>query len=145
MPIAQNTALFSLLGTTYGGNGITTFALPDMRGRVLVHAGQGPGLSPYTQGQSGGQETVTLTTNQIPAHTHTVNAVGTEGNENNPSGKLLADTKTLDKEYSDAVGNTTMNPAMINPTGGSHPHENLQPYLALKCIIATQGVFPSRP
>lgn len=137
MPIAENTALFSLLGTTYGGNGITTFALPDMRGRVLVHTGQGPSLSPYTQGQSGGQETVTLTTNQIPAHTYIVNAVGTEGNENNPSGKLLADTKTLDKEYSDAVGNTTRSSNMIGVTGGNQRHTNIQPYLALKCIIAT--------
>lgn len=145
MPIAQNTALFSLLGTTYGGDGQTTFALPDMRGRVLVHSGQGPGLNHYQQGQMGGQEAVTLTTNQIPAHTHTVNAVSTEGNENNPADKLLADTKTLDKEYSDATPNTTMSPAMIGATGGSQPHQNLQPYIALKCIIATKGIYPSRP
>jgi microcystin-dependent protein len=144
LPIAQNTGLFSILGTTYGGDGITTFALPDMRGRVLVHAGQGPGLSYYTQGQSGGVESVTLSTSQIPAHTHTVAAVSSEGNQNNPTGRLLADTKTLDKEYSDATANTTMSPAMISPTGGNQPHTNLQPYLTLKCIIAIEGIFPAR-
>ncbi|MBB5333221.1 phage tail protein [Chryseobacterium koreense] len=145
MSIAQNTALFSLLGTTYGGNGTTTFALPDMRGRVLVHNGQGPGLSNYIQGQVGGVESVTLTQNEMPAHSHTVNAVTSEGNQNVPTNALPANTKLLDKEYSDATANTTMKATMVNPAGAGQPHTNIQPYLALKCIIALQGVYPSHP
>lgn len=145
LPIAQNTALFSLLGTQYGGNGTTNFALPDMRGRVVVHSGQGPQLSIYNQGQTGGVESVTLTQGEMPTHTHLVNAVTVEGNDASPTGNLPANTKTLDKEYSTAVANTTMKSTMLNPTGGSLPHENRPPYLALKCIIALQGIFPSRP
>jgi microcystin-dependent protein len=145
LPIAQNAALFSLLGTQYGGNGTTNFALPDMRGRVVVHSGQGPQLSNYNQGQIGGTESVTLTQGEMPTHTHLVNAVTAEGNDASPTGNLPANTKTLDKEYSTAVANTTMKSTMLNPTGGSLPHENRPPYLALKCIIALQGIFPSRP
>ncbi|MCW3160348.1 phage tail protein [Chryseobacterium oryctis] len=145
LSIAQNTALFALLGTTYGGNGTTTFALPDMRGRVLVHEGQAPGgATNYTMGQSGGAESVTLLVTQMPAHSHTVNAVTSEGNQNTPTGNLPADTKTLDKEYSDANANTTMKASMINTAGGSQPHENRPPFVTLKCIIALQGIFPSQ-
>lgn len=144
LPIAQNQALFSLIGTTYGGDGMTTFALPDMRGRVLISEGTGPGLSPYIQGQTGGVESVTLTSNQMPMHSHSVQAVSTEGNQNTPTGNLLADTKTLDKEYSDAISDTTMSTRMIGVSGGNQPHQNVQPYITLKCIIAIQGVFPSR-
>ncbi|GAB0156882.1 tail fiber protein [Chryseobacterium sp. Alg-005] len=143
LSIAQNQALFSLLGTTYGGNGVTTFALPDMRGRVLISQGQGPGLSPYIIGEIGGSENVTLTTQQMPAHTHGVSAVTTEGNQNSPTNNLPADTKGLDKEYSDAAANTTMKNTMISPTGGSQPHENRPPFVTLRCIIALQGIFPS--
>ncbi|MGZ5273038.1 MAG: phage tail protein [Kaistella sp.] len=145
MSIAQNTALFSLLGTTYGGNGQTTFALPDMRGRVLIDDGQGPGLSPYSSGQNGGAETHTLTINEMPMHNHAVNAVTAEGNQNIPTAALPANTKVLDKEYSDASPDTQMAATMINPAGGSQPHNNMQPYLTLKCIIALQGIYPSRP
>lgn len=144
LPIAPNTALFSLLGTTYGGNGQTTFQLPDMRGRVLVHAGQGPGLSNYVQGQTGGQESVTLTTGQMPAHSHSVNAVLAEGNSSSPDGNVPANTKTLDKEYSSANPDTNMKPQMIGVSGGNQAHPNIQPFVALKCIIALQGVYPSR-
>ncbi|MBU8883156.1 tail fiber protein [Kaistella sp. DKR-2] len=144
MSIAQNTALFSLLGTQYGGNGQTNFALPDMRGRVLIGDGSGPGLSPYTMGETGGEESHTLTINEMPAHNHQVNAVTAEGNQNIPTASLPANTKALDKEYSNAAANTQMSPLMINPAGGSQPHENRQPYLVLKCIIALQGIFPSR-
>jgi len=144
MSIAQNTALFSLLGTQYGGNGQTNFALPDMRGRVLIGDGSGPGLSPYTMGETGGEESHTLTINEMPAHNHQVNAVTAEGNQNIPTASLPANTKALDKEYSNAAANTQMSPLMINPSGGSQPHENRQPYLVLKCIIALQGIFPSR-
>ncbi|PIF47752.1 microcystin-dependent protein [Chryseobacterium sp. 52] len=144
LPIAQNQALFSLLGTTFGGNGITTFALPDMRGRAPISQGMGPGSSNnYVVGETGGSESVTLTTTQMPAHSHTVNAVSSEGNQNVPTNSLPADTKLLDKEYSDANANTTMKPTMINPTGGNQPHENRSPFLTMRCIIATQGIYPS--
>lgn len=146
LPIAQYQALFSLLGTTYGGNGTTTFALPDMRGRVLVHEGQAPGgPTNYTMGQTGGTESVTLLVTQMPAHSHTVNAVTAEGNQNSPTNALPADTKVLDKEYSDANANTTMKATMVNQTGGSQPHENRPPFVTLKCIIALYGVYPSHP
>ncbi|WP_114822219.1 phage tail protein [Chryseobacterium sp. KLBC 52] len=145
LPIAQNQALFSLLGTTYGGNGTTTFALPDMRGRVLVHNGQAPGgPTMYTMGETGGTESVTLLITQMPAHNHTVNAVTAEGNQNTPTNNLPADTKTLDKEYSDTAANTVMKNTMVGNTGGSQPHENRPPFITLKCIIALAGVFPSQ-
>ena len=144
LPIAQNTALFSLLGTTYGGNGTTTFALPDLRGRVPVGFGQGPGLSNKDLGQQFGTETVTLTTAQMPAHSHTVNAVTTEGNQNLPTNSLPANTKALDKEYSDAASNTTMKSGMIGITGSSQPVNISQPSLGVNFIIALQGIYPSR-
>jgi len=142
--IAQNQALFALLGTTYGGDGRTTFALPDLRGRVPVGFGQGPGLSNRVIGQQFGTETVTLTTAQMPAHSHTVNAVTTEGNQNLPTNSLPANTKALDKEYSDANANTTMKATMVNPTGGNQPFGVTQPSLGVNFIIALQGIYPSR-
>ena len=144
LPIAQNTALFSLLGTTYGGDGRTTFALPDLRGRVPVGFGQGPGLSNRVIGDQFGSELVTLNINQMPSHYHTVNAVTTEGNQNLPTNSLPANTKALDKEYSDANANTTMKATMVNPTGGSQPFGVSQPSLGVNFIIALQGIFPSR-
>ena len=145
LSIAQNQALFSLLGTMYGGNGTTNFALPDMRGRVLVHEGQtSGGGTTYSMGQIGGAESVTLLVTQMPSHSHTVNAVTAEGNQNTPTNSLPADTKGLDKEYSDATANTTMKPSMVNPTGGSQPHENRPPFVTLKCIISLVGVYPSQ-
>jgi len=140
LPISQNTALFSLLGTTFGGNGQTTFALPDMQGRTIMGDSAG-----YPTGTTTGEANVTLLSTEIPAHTHVVNAVKVEGNQNLPSGNFPADTKAGDPEYSDAVANTTMHPLMINPTGGGQPHNNMQPYGTLKCIIALQGVYPQRP
>ncbi len=144
LSISQNTALFSLLGTNYGGNGQTTFGLPDMRGRRIVDDGQGPGLQSYIIGEMGGQESVTLTTQQIPAHNHDILAVTGDGNDASPTGNLPANTKTLDKEYSNLPASTTMKNTMVGNTGGNQPHENRSPYLVLKCIIAVQGVFPSR-
>lgn len=141
LSINQNQALFSLLGTTYGGNGVTTFALPNIQSRVLL--GDGPN---HSLGEINGTESHTLLTSEIPAHIHTVNAVSTEGNKSSPTNNLLADTKVLDKEY--ASFNTenlvTMNPNMINPTGGNQPHTNIQPYITFKCIIALEGIFPPR-
>ena len=144
LPIAQNQALFSLLGTTYGGDGRTTFALPDLRGRVPVGFGQGLGLSNRVIGEQFGSELVTLNINQMPSHNHTVNAVTTEGNQNLPTNSLPANTKALDKEYSDANANTTMKATMVNPTGGNQPFGVTQPSLGVNFIIALQGIYPSR-
>lgn len=142
LSIAQNSALFSLLGTTYGGDGQTTFALPDLRGRVAVGAGNGPGLSSYPLGMVGGEEQVTLTTNQMPLHSHAVNASGGEGASSSPQGNLPAATEGA--SY-DANAGTQMGQNMIAPVGGNQPHDNRQPMLALNYLICVQGLYPSRP
>ena len=147
LPIAQNTALFSILGTTYGGNGTTTFALPDLRGRAPLSSGQGPGLSDYDLGQSGGTETVTLTTNEIPAHNHSVGAFNNKGDQSNPTNNvnaIVVDSSNGTANAYAASANATMNNGAVGSTGGSQPHNNMQPYLTLNFIIALQGVFPSR-
>ena len=144
LPIAQYTALFSLIGTTYGGDGRTTFALPDLRGRIVVGAGNGPGLTPRTIGEMSGTETNTLLISNLPPHNHSINAVSTEGNQNSPTGNLLADTKTLDKEYSNATANTTMKASMVGNTGNGTPVNNMQPYLSIGYYIALEGIYPSR-
>ncbi|HEY0797709.1 MAG TPA: tail fiber protein [Candidatus Baltobacteraceae bacterium] len=147
LPIAQNTAVFSLLGTTYGGNGTSNFALPDLRGRIPIGAGQGPGLSPYVIGQMGGTENTALTQSQMPSHTHGVNASSSIGNTASPAGGLLAPVQPGTRpEYYSAVTSSpaTMSPVMIQSSGGSQPFSLLQPYLSLNYIIALQGVFPSR-
>ncbi|MCF3111455.1 tail fiber protein [Niabella sp. CC-SYL272] len=145
LSIAQNTALFSLLGTTYGGNGQTTFALPDLRGRVPIGFGQGPGLSSYALGQQGGAETVTLLLSQMPAHTHAFMATAEAGDTSDPTGAFPANTGTLDKEYKQSpVNKVAMNAAAVETKGGSQPHTNIQPYLALNYCIALEGIFPSR-
>jgi microcystin-dependent protein len=144
LAISQNSALFSILGTTYGGDGRTTFALPDLRGRVPMHYGSGPGLSSYTQGQSGGSETNMLAVANLPAHNHSINAVTADGNTSVPGGNLPAGTKLLDKEYSDATATTTMNATMVSSTGGGQAVNNMQPYLTVTYIIALQGIYPSR-
>ncbi len=145
LPIAQNTALFSLLGTTYGGNGQTTFALPDLQGRVPIHPGQGPGLSSYSLGQVGGVEAVTLLTTQIPAHNHPLAANAGPGTNAAPAtNEVLATSTTRDNIYSTAAPNTTLSPQAIGAAGGSQPHTNIQPYLCVHFIIALQGIYPSR-
>ncbi|MGW2554070.1 phage tail protein [Streptomyces sp. NPDC001635] len=138
LPIAQNTALFSLLGTTYGGNGQTTFALPDLQGRVPLHPGSGAGLSPRVRGESGGTETVTLTTGQIPSHTHTLNGVAARQDTNRVAGAVLANGGY----YSTQTPDTGMDQAPIGATGGGQPHPNMQPFLCVNFIIALQGIFP---
>jgi len=143
LPISQNSALFSLIGTTYGGDGRTTFALPDLRGRVAIGPGNGPGLSSYREGQKGGQEHVTLTTNQMPSHNHAINANSNGGTVSSPVGHFLADTSAFDFEYA-TTANSQMNSLMASNAGGSQSHENRQPFLAIYYIIALQGVFPSR-
>ena len=144
LPIAQYQALFALIGTTYGGDGRTTFALPDLRGRIVVGPGNGPGLTPKTLGEMSGTETNTLLVTNLPPHNHAIKAVTSEGNQNSPTNNLPADTKTLDKEYSNAAANTTMKTSMVGNTGNGTPVNNMQPYLSIGYYIATEGIFPSR-
>jgi microcystin-dependent protein len=143
LPIAQNAALFSLLGTTYGGDGRSTFALPDLRSRVPVGQGQGPGLSSYAEGQAGGAETVTLAATQMPGHTHPVRADSSAADSDQPEGRTLA--RSASHIYSAKPGpSTAMNADMIGDAGGSQPHGNIQPYLTVNFCIALFGIFPSR-
>jgi microcystin-dependent protein len=145
MSISQNTALFSLLGTTYGGNGQSTFALPDLRGRVVMHMGSGPGLSSYTEGQVGGNESVAITVNQMPAHGHTPQCTNNTADSSSPGGGVWAtDGAGVTGEYSTGAPNAPMNPAAIGPTGSNQAHENRQPFLVINYIIALQGIFPAR-
>jgi microcystin-dependent protein len=143
--IQSNTALFSLLGTTYGGNGTTTFALPDLRGRVAVGTGNGPGLSGYQLGQVGGSETVTLNVNNIPAHSHAVRVPTTDGaaTSDDPNGNILA----LQGSSVYAAANTATGSyggVTDSLVGGSQPISILQPYLALNYVICMYGIYPSR-
>src|SRR4051812_11661086 len=138
LAINQNQALFSLLGTMYGGNGQTTFALPDLRGRLALH--RGPSLS--SEGQVTGQETHTLTQSEMPAHTHLIQASSLSGNQALPGGNLLASANDVYRPAGNDL--TPIEPSTISTTGGSQPHENRQPYLVLCWGIALQGVFPSR-
>jgi microcystin-dependent protein len=146
LPISQNTTLFSLLGTTYGGNGTSNFALPDLQGRAPMHPGQGPGLSLRDLGEEGGQETVTLAVQEIPLHNHTANASTNPTNTQSPAGAVWS--KEIGAgflDYGGLTGNNQMSPAALAPTGGGQPHQNMQPYLTVNFIIALQGVFPPRP
>lgn len=143
LPIAQNTALFALLGTTYGGNGQTTFALPDLRGRTPIHFGQGPGLSNFQLGETGGAESVTLIQTEMPAHTHNVNVNSDNGTTNNPNNNYFAATPAF-LQYTNVAPNTNLVPGAIGTAGGSQPHNNIQPYLTLNYCIALEGIFPSR-
>ncbi|MDR3539659.1 MAG: tail fiber protein [Desulfosporosinus sp.] len=151
LPINQNSALFALIGTTYGGNGQTTFALPDLRGRVPMGVGQGPNLSNYILGQTGGTESVTLTNNNIPMHTNVINATTSPGTTATPgSNENLAQPTTPDRQeidiYASNPVNTSLAPNSVgSSSGGSQPISIQQPYLGLHYIIALQGIFPSRP
>ncbi len=143
LSIAQNTALFSLLGTTYGGNGQTTFALPDLRGRVPNSAGQGPGLSNYSLGQQAGTESTTLSVNTMPGHTHTFAPLASEG-EVSGGGSPGNAVNAKGGFYDANTDGTFMKAGNTGPTGGSQPFSILQPYLTLNFCIAIQGIFPSR-
>ncbi|MBX3617353.1 phage tail protein [Nitrosomonas sp.] len=184
LPVNQYAALFSLIGTTYGGDGVTNFKLPDMRGRVPVHQGQHPGGSVFTMGQSSGSENMTLTINNMPVHNHsatavsvststvapgatatsTLKAVNSDADKKTAEGNSLANAKGLNSAYSAAAPNVSMSPASIETTlngvnvntattttvtvgnaGGSQPFSIMQPYTTVNCIIAWQGIFPSRP
>ncbi len=143
LPLSQNTALFSLLGTTYGGNGQSTFALPDLQGRAPMHPGQGPGLSLHDLGESGGSETVSLLESEIPSHNHAVNASMADGISQTPVGERLA-TGVGVGAYGSPTALVPMHPMALLPAGGDQPHNNMQPYLTLYFCIALQGVYPPR-
>lgn len=145
LPIAQNQALFSLLGTTFGGNGVTTFALPDLRGRTPIHWGTGPGLASIALGESAGTETVTLITSQLPMHNHIAMASNATADQAVPGGNLWAtESAGATAMYSDQSATGTMSPQAVGSAGGNQPHNNMQPYLTINFIIALQGIFPSR-
>lgn len=137
LPINQNQALFALLGTTYGGNGQTTFALPNLRGRVPIHMGNG-----HTLGEAAGSTSVTVNIQQLPTHTHALMASGTLGDTPVPTNTVLAQTPA--NIYAPPANLTTLNPINVTSVGGSQPHNNMMPYLVLNFIIALQGIFPSR-
>jgi microcystin-dependent protein len=145
LSIAQNSALFSILGTTFGGNGQTTFALPDLRGRVPLHPGSGPGLSPYPLGASLGVESVTLSAPQMPAHNHGFSVACSDGAPSTPSpvGAVMANQDQT--PFYAASGTSVMAAGTSTTVGGSQPHENRQPVLAINFIIALEGIYPSRP
>jgi microcystin-dependent protein len=140
VPISENDALFALIGTTYGGDGQETFALPDLRGRIPVHMGTGPSGT-YQLGENGGVEQVTLTTQQIPVHTHTLLATTNPGQQSSPIGLTLANTTGTDIYSGDTPVGQMSNQAIV-PVGGSQPHDNMQPFLCISYIISLFGVFP---
>lgn len=143
LPIAQNTALFSILGTTYGGDGRTTFGLPNLQGKVSMGTGQGNDLTDRFLGESGGTETEVLLTQQIPPHNHAANAQAGNGDKPAPAGNFWAQDLGGSKEYGDN-GPAQMTAGAVGVTGGGQPHDNLQPYQVLNYCIALQGIFPPR-
>lgn len=148
LPISSNSALFSILGTTYGGDGISTFALPDLRGRVALHMGNGPGLSNHNIGQDSGAESHTLTAAQMPSHNHaaTINASTDEGNSASPTDLIIAKSGSGDPDFVGSAVDTALRSDSISMAnnGGSQSHNNMQPYLTLNYQIALVGVYPSR-
>ena len=145
LPLSQNTALFSLLGTTYGGNGKSNFALPDLQGRAPMHPGQGPGLSLHALGETGGSETVTLLESEIPAHAHSLRAATDIADLQTPSAaRVLARSQNANAYRNTSQNLTPLAPEALTPAGGDQPHNNLQPYLTFYFNIALQGVFPPR-
>lgn len=147
LSIAEYDALFTLLGTTFGGDGVSTFAVPDLRGRLPVHRGTGRGLSPYVLGQVAGTESVTLLAANVPAHTHAVAATSVLGSTGTPSATVELGAISGDTMYSSDVSGLTAHPAaasMISTAGGSQPHENTMPTLAVRFCIAVAGIYPSQ-
>jgi microcystin-dependent protein len=139
MPISENDALFNLIGTTYGGDGQSTFALPNLQSRIPIHAGPG-----FVQGQTGGAETVTLTTNQIPSHSHVLTCNSAAGTQAGPGNGLWASTSPSLNQYSTNAPTLNMDPAAIGQTGGNQPHDNMAPFLAVNFILSLFGIFPSQ-
>ncbi len=144
LSIQSNTALFSILGTTYGGNGVQTFALPDLRGRVPVSSGQAPGLSAYTLGEQGGSEAYTLLQTNMPQHNHLLNGTNATNGAEAPGPNHVLGLSPMDKMYAAAAPNTSLSTSSIGMAGGSQPFPLMQPYLALNYIIALYGIFPTR-
>jgi microcystin-dependent protein len=144
LPLSQNTALFSLLGTTYGGDGRSNFALPNMQGSAPMHPGQGPGLSLHDLGEAGGSDTVTLLDSEMPLHTHDMKAAPLAATAQTPSPTVGLGRSRGFGAYAPATSLVALSPQAISPTGGGLPHNNLMPYLALNFCIALQGVFPPR-
>lgn len=145
LPISENETLFNLIGTTYGGDGQQTFALPDLQGRAPIHLGTGPGSVTFTIGEKAGVEQVTLTTQQIPAHSHTLTGSKGNGNSNFPQANVLAANPTfVYVTTGPPIPNKAMNPAAITNVGGSQPHDNLQPFLVMTWVISLFGIFPSQ-
>jgi microcystin-dependent protein len=139
IPISENDALFNLIGTTYGGDGQNTFALPNLQSRVPVHVGPG-----FALGQSGGVESVTLTTSQIPAHSHVPQANSNAGSQVSPAGGVWAVSNPSLNQYSALAPNATLNPAALGSSGGSQPHDNMLPFLTINFILSLFGIFPSQ-
>jgi microcystin-dependent protein len=145
LPLSQNTALFSLLGTTYGGDGKSNFALPDLEGRAPMHPGQGPGLSLHDLGETGGSETVSLLESEIPAHTHTVRASNQTADIQEPTANATVAKASGALPFAASGGALAMMaPESLAPAGGDQPHNNMMPYLTFYFCIALQGVFPPR-
>jgi len=145
LPVAQNTALFSLIGTTYGGDGRTTTALPNLQGRAPMHPGRGPGLTSRHLGERGGVETVTLTEAQMPNHNHTLMSSSSPGTTFSPTDNSVLARSVGGNAFDDTDNlNSSLNEGTITETGGSQAHNNMQPYLAINYIIALQGLYPSR-
>jgi microcystin-dependent protein len=144
MPLSQNTALFSLLGTTYGGDGKSNFALPDLQGRSPMHPGQGPGLSLHDLGETGGAETVTLLESEMPAHTHAARGDAIDVADTNVPSASASLAQSSGGTLYQASANTQLAPEALSPIGGDQPHNNLQPYLTFYFNIALQGVYPPR-
>jgi len=143
LPISEYDALFNLIGTTYGGDGQSTFALPNLASRVPIHQGNGPDGLSFTIGQLGGTEQETLTVQQIPNHTHALNVSTQTGTDSNPNGKVLDQPPGVIQLYIEEAPDGQMAPGVISPSGGSQPHENSQPFLCINFIIALFGIFPS--
>lgn len=142
LPVAQNTALFSLIGTTYGGDGRTTTGLPNLKGRAPMHPGRGPGLTSRRLGQRGGSETITLSEAQMPNHRHTMTGSGERGDNNNPQGNYFA--AGTDMYAASATSGQFLSETALPNAGGSQAHNNVQPFLAINFIIALVGLYPSR-
>lgn len=145
LPVSQNTALFSLLGTTYGGDGLTTFALPNLQGSVPMQPGQGVGLSLRDLGEAGGAETVTLLESEMPGHAHSMRASPDPGDNTVPGPSISLAGASGGNIYSTATSGEVMAPQVLPSAGGDQPHNNMQPYLTLSFCIALQGIFPQRP
>jgi len=141
LPISQNIALFSILGTRFGGDGQVTFALPDLRGRVPIQPGQGNGLSLRNLGESGGAETHALAVTEMPAHTHAMRAGAANGASDDPTGRVLARAPSAIPEFGPGA-DSDLSPEAVQSSGNSVPHDNMQPYLVVNYIIAMQGVYP---